>query len=146
LSSSNISNMCIKVKGISHITLICKNLDKTTKFLQELFAAKEIYTSGTKNFSRSKEKFFLINKLWVAIMEGKSIERTYNHIAFAIDAKALKLAKQKIRKLKLTLLPDRTRQKGEGKSLYFYDYDNHLFELQGGYLKTRLKLYNKNKT
>lgn len=146
MSSSNINTMCVKVKGVSHITLICKNLDKTTRFLQELFAAKEIYASGAKSFSRSKEKFFKINDLWLAIMEGQPIERTYNHIAFAVDTKNLKRAKQKIKELKLTLLPDRSRQKGEGKSLYFYDYDNHLFELHVGDLKTRLKLYNKTKT
>lgn len=33
---------------------------------------------------------------------------------------------------------------GEGRSLYFYDYDNHLFELHTGTLTERLKRY-KNK-
>ncbi|EIW18957.1 lactoylglutathione lyase-like lyase [Pelosinus fermentans DSM 17108] len=32
---------------------------------------------------------------------------------------------------------------GEGRSLYFYDYDNHLFELHTGTLTERLKRYKK---
>lgn len=41
--------------------------------------------------------------------------------------------------------PGRKRVPGEGKSLYFYDYDNHLFELHAGSLSNRLDAY-KSKT
>lgn len=46
------------ISGLSHITLIVKNLNKTTAFLQNIFNAEEIYSSGDKTFSLSKEKFF----------------------------------------------------------------------------------------
>jgi hypothetical protein len=36
---------------------------------------------------------------------------------------------------------DRGRVKGEGRSVYFYDYDNHLFELHTGTLEQRLERY-----
>lgn len=37
-------------------------------------------------FSISREKYFLINDQWIAIMEGESLaERTYNQVAFKID-------------------------------------------------------------
>ncbi|MGC3347905.1 FosX/FosE/FosI family fosfomycin resistance thiol transferase, partial [Enterococcus faecium] len=31
--------------------------------------------------------------------------------------------------------------KGEASSIYFYDFDNHLFELHTGTLQERLKSY-----
>lgn len=48
----------------------------------------------------------------------------------------------KARSFGLTILPGRKREGAEGRSLYFYDYDNHLFELHTGDLQTRLHLYN----
>jgi len=53
---------------------------------------------------------------------------------------------KRIHNLGLTILPDRPREKAEAKSLYFYDYDNHLFELHTGNLETRLAYYKKMKT
>lgn len=35
----------------------------------------------------------------------------------------------------------RNRIKEEGRSIYFYDYDNHLFELHTGTLNERLEAY-----
>ncbi len=130
-----------KIKKLSHITFICKDLEKTSLFLKEIFSAEEIYSSGDKTFSISREKFFKIGTIWIAIMEGAPIEKSYNHVAFQIDEKDIPLFEQKIKSLGLTLLPGRKREKSEGESLYFYDYDNHLFELHTGNLNTRLQFY-----
>lgn len=46
------------IRGISHITLIVKNLDRTATLLQTIFDAKVVYSSGEKKFSLSKEMFF----------------------------------------------------------------------------------------
>ena len=43
----------------------------------------------------------------------------------------------------LDLLPPRPRVEGEGRSLYFYGPDNHLFELHTGTLAERLARYAK---
>ena len=76
-------------------------------------------------------------------MEGEPVERTYNHIAFKVSSSALPELAAKIKELGLSILPGRGRQSAEGDSLYFYDYDNHLFELHTGDLATRLKYYKK---
>ncbi|EAH4082540.1 FosX/FosE/FosI family fosfomycin resistance thiol transferase [Listeria monocytogenes] len=130
------------ISGLIHITLIVKDLNKTTTFLREIFNAEEIYSSGDKTFSLSKEKFFLIAGLWICIMEGEALqERTYNHIAFQIQAEEMDEYIERIKSLGLEMKPERPRVEGEGRSIYFYDFDNHLFELHAGTLEERLKRY-----
>ncbi|ACK39213.1 FosX/FosE/FosI family fosfomycin resistance thiol transferase [Listeria monocytogenes] len=130
------------ISGLSHITLIVKDLNKTTTFLKEIFNAEEIYSSGDKIFSLSKEKFFLIAGLWICIMEGESLqERTYNHIAFQIQSEEVDEYIERIKALGVEMKPERPRVEGEGHSIYFYDFDNHLFELHAGTLEERLKRY-----
>lgn len=129
------------INGISHITFIVKDLEKATMFFQEIFGAKEVYYSGDKKFSLSKEKFFLINDIWIAAMEGEEIERSYNHLAFKIDESDYEIYLNRIHNLGLDIKPSRKRVIGEGNSIYFYDYDNHLFELHTGTLEDRLLRY-----
>lgn len=113
--------------------------------LKGVFGAEEIYCSGDKTFSISKEKFFQVAGIWLAIMEGEPVEKTYNHVAFQVDDKELDELEAKIRSFGLTILSGRKRESAEGRSLYFYDYDNHLLELHTGDLRTRLEYYNKDK-
>ena len=129
---------------ISHITFIVKDLERSSNFFKSIFDAKEIYSSGDKAFSLSKEKYFLLGDLWIAIMEGEPLaKRTYNHIAFKILDKEFNKYKSKINALGLKLEISRSRITGEGRSLYFYDFDNHLFELHTGTLSERLSKYAK---
>ena len=58
------------IEGISHVTFIVSDLERMTEFLSKVFDAEEVYASGDKTFSISREKFFLIGGVWVAIMEG----------------------------------------------------------------------------
>jgi fosfomycin resistance protein FosX len=130
------------IQGISHITFVVKDLEKMTELLTIIFDAKEIYSSGDETFSLSKEKFFLINDIWIAIMEGQSLsDKTYNHIAFKVSDGDLDKYSQRIASLGLELKQARSRMEGEGQSLYFYDFDNHLFELHTGTLEQRLNGY-----
>lgn len=57
-----------KINRISHINLICKDLNKSASLFCNLFGADEVYSSDKKNFSLSKEKFFLIGDLWIALI------------------------------------------------------------------------------
>lgn len=130
------------VTGISHFTFIVKDLELATTFFRSIFEAKEIYSSGDQTFSLSREKYFLINDLWICIMEGDSLaERSYNHIAFKIDPEEFDVYESRIRSLGVDIRPSRPRLAEEGRSLYFYDFDNHLFELHTGRLAERLRLY-----
>ena len=130
------------IEGLSHITLIVKDLKRTTDFLIRIFDAKEIYESAEKKYSYSKEKYFLINGLWFAIMEGKPLsEKTYDHVALKVSEIDFEKYEERVRSSGVDVLEGRPRINGEGKSLDFYDYDNHLFELHTGTLDQRLDIY-----
>ncbi len=130
------------IESISHVTFIVKDLARTTKFFKEIFEATEVYSSGNATFSIAREKFFMVGGQWIAIMEGDALsERSYNHIAFKIPEAEFELYEARILKLGVDFKPSRPRVAGEGRSLYFYDFDNHLFELHTGTLSERLKKY-----
>jgi catechol 2,3-dioxygenase-like lactoylglutathione lyase family enzyme len=132
------------IEEFSHITFVVSDLDRMTNLLETVFDAKEVYSSGEKTFSVAKEKFFLIDGLWIAIMEGQPLrDKTYNHIAFKIAEEDYEEYAARIRSFGLEIREGRSRVKGEGRSLYFYDYDNHLFELHTGTLEERLTWYNR---
>jgi len=110
--------------------------------LTHVLEAEEIYASGAETFSLSREKFFLAGGIWIAVMEGEPLpSRTYNHIAFKVADEDLETYEERVRSLGLDLRPPRSRVAGEGRSLYFHDHDNHLFELHSGTLEERLARY-----
>jgi fosfomycin resistance protein FosX len=130
------------IEGISHITLIVQDLERTSALLSAVLGAKEVYDSGEVMFSLSKERFFLLGNIWIAIMEGDSLsDRTYNHIAFKIPESDYENYRQRLEKANVSFREGRPRIPGEGLSLYFHDYDNHLFELHTGTLEERLQTY-----
>ena len=130
------------IEGISHMTFIVKDLDKMEAMLTLVLDARKVYDSGDNTFSISKERFFDIGGLWIAIMEGDSLpDKTYNHVAFKIGENDYDDLLERIRSLGLEVKEGRSRVIGEGQSIYFYDYDNHLFELHTGTLAQRLERY-----
>ena len=138
--------MKILVSGISHITFIVADLERSSLFFEKIFNAKEIYSSGDNMFSLAKEKFFLIDDVWVCIMEGEPLaERSYNHLAFKIDESDFDDFILRIKEIGVEFKPERPRIDGEGRSIYFYDFDNHLFELHTGTFEERLNRYSKGK-
>ena len=130
------------IEGLSHMTFIVRDLERMTAILEGIFDAREVYASDAEQFLLSREKFFLIGEIWVAIMEGEKLpERSYNHIAFKIDDADFDDYLERIGGLGLEMRPPRPRVEGEGRSIYFYDDDNHMFELHTGTLSQRLARY-----
>jgi fosfomycin resistance protein FosX len=110
--------------------------------LREGLDAVEVYDSQGKNFSLSHEKFFKLGKVWLAVMQGEPpAQRSYQHLAFKVEEAELPMFEAKLLALGVEVKPPRPRVEGEGQSLYFYDFDNHLFELHTGTLEQRLERY-----
>ena len=130
------------IEGLSHITFIVEDLDKMENLLVTVLDARKVYDSGDKTFSVSKERFFIVGGHWIATMEGEALpHRTYNHVAFTISDHDYEKYLKRIQSLGLEVRADRPRVEGEGRSIYFYDYDNHMFELHTGTLDERLERY-----
>ena len=134
------------IQGLSHVTLIVRDLDRMEQILTAVLDAMKVYDSGDNTFSVSREKFFLVghdpNAIWIAIMEGERLPtQTYNHIAFKISEADYPICLERVRALGLEVREGRSRVEGEGLSIYFHDEDNHLFELHTGTLVERLKRY-----
>ena len=130
------------IEGLSHMTFIVGDLDKMENMLTTVLDAKKIYDSGDNTFSLSKERFFDVGGLWIATMEGQALpNQTYNHVAFKMGSDEYDDRLQRIKSLGLEVREGRSRVEGEGHSIYFYDYDNHMFELHSGTLEERLKRY-----
>ena len=135
------------IEGLSHITFVVRDLDAMSLIIADVLGGKEVYASGEETFSVSREKFFVAGGLWIAIMEGDPLpSRTYNHVAFKVSDDQLDRAVSAITRLGLNMKPPRPRVPGEGRSVYFYDFDNHLFELHTGTLDERLRRYAEGKS
>lgn len=133
-------------EGLSHVTFVVKNLDRMEEILTVILGASRAYDSGAETYSISEERFFLIGQgesaTWVATMKGDAeLPRSYNHVAFKVNHEDLDHLRHRIASLGLECRPPRTRVDGEGESIYFYDDDNHLFELHTGSLRERLTAY-----
>ena len=132
----------MKIQGISHITFVVKDLERMARFLCEGLGAEEVYDSHEKNYSFSKEKFFVLGGIWIVAMQGESLpERSYRHLSLKIDEDDLHKYEERLRAIGVEIKPPRERIDGEGQSLYFYDFDNHLFEFHTGTLEQRLERY-----
>ena len=132
------------ISGLSHLTFIVRDLKKMSRIIVEVFGGREVYASAAEQHSLSPEKFFDVGGLWIAIMQGDPLPtRTYNHAAFKVSVEQLEKVKLAIEKLGLEFRSSRPRVSGDGQSLYFHDYDNHLFELHTGTLEERLAAYQK---
>ena len=130
------------IQGLSHMTFITRDLDRMESLLLTVLNAVKTYDSGDRTHSISRERFFDVAGIWVAVMEGEPLSsRSYNHVAFKIDPADYDMYLERIRDLGLELREGRSRINGEGRSIYFYDHDNHLFELHTGTLAERMASY-----
>jgi len=129
------------IRGVSHLTFIVRDLERTAALFCQALGAVEVYDSKDRQFSLSREKFFLLGGVWLAFMQGEPLGRSYRHVAFAVDDDELALYESRLIAAGVEVKPPRPRVEGEGRSLYFYDFDNNLFELHTGTLQERLERY-----
>ena len=130
------------VRGLSHLTFVVRDLDRAETLFTVVLGARRVYDSGAETFSLARERFFLVGGLWIAVMEGEArSSRGYDHVAFAIADADYDEYLARVRSLGLEIREGRPRVEGEGRSIYFYDHDGHLFELHTGTLEERLTRY-----
>jgi fosfomycin resistance protein FosX len=134
----------MSVSGLSHITFVVADLQRTAALFQAVFGAQIIYESGEATFSLAREIFLDIGGVWVALMEGERPPgRSYDHVAFKIDEADFEACLARVQQAGVEMKEPRPRVIGEGRSIYFHDHDGHLFELHTGTRSERLARYMK---
>lgn len=133
------------IHGLSHVTLLARDLDAMERMLVTILDARKVYDSGVQTFSLSPERFYLIGAgpapVWLAVMHGEAPPRSYQHVAFKIDEGDFDDRLARVTALGLEIKPGRPRVEGEARSIYFYSPEGHLFELHTGALAERLDRY-----
>ncbi|WP_395789548.1 VOC family protein [Aquimonas sp.] len=131
----------MSVSGLSHLTFVVRDLERSALLWVEGLGAQQVYDSGEFFHSHSPEKFFLLGGVWIALMQGEPGTRSYRHAAFEVAEAELPAFEARLRALGAEVQPPRPRIQGEGVSLYFHDYDDNLLELHSGTLEQRLATY-----
>ena len=132
------------IKGLNHFLFSVSDLDKSIEFYRNVFDAKLLVRGNNT-------AYFDVNGMWFALNVEKDIPRneiqhSYTHIAFSIDEGDYDQIYSKLKKLNVNILPGRTRDEKDKKSIYFTDLDGHKFEFHTGTLQDRLDYYKTEKT
>ncbi|HEY3777782.1 MAG TPA: VOC family protein [Rhizomicrobium sp.] len=107
---------------IAHVALTVKDPARTAGFLRDLFDAPILRRTDAEEHD---ETFVRLGVTWCALI-GADVkrERTGDHIAFRVAREAISVIAGKLKVMGCEFILS-----GSGTSLYFFDFDNHTFEL-----------------
>ena len=110
------------LESLSHIALVVKDPARTAALFRDLFSARVI---ERKDDEGHLETFVRLGGLWLVLV-GAPVERarTGDHIAFRATAEVLEATAAKLQAMGREFIRARSNS-----ALYFFDYDDHVFEL-----------------
>jgi len=110
------------LESLSHIALVVKDPPRTAALLRDLFGARVI---ERKDDEGHLETFVRLGGVWLVLV-GAPVERvrTGDHIAFRATAEVLEATAAKLQAMGREVIRARSN-----KALYFFDYDDQVFEL-----------------
>jgi fosfomycin resistance protein FosX len=110
-----------------------------TLILTQDKGSEEVYYAGDNTFSTWWEKFSSLVVSALPLLRGRvCTSRAYKYVTVKVSDQQMVASWLAVVRLGLDMRPSRSRVEGEGKSMHFHDYDNHLFELHTGTLDERL--------
>jgi catechol 2,3-dioxygenase-like lactoylglutathione lyase family enzyme len=112
-------------KSISHIALIVCDPARTAELFAGVFGARVVSDADDDGHRQSLAKF---GGVWFVLRQGEGPSaRNGDHIAFEVEKAELADYAAKLSHFGVEHFMAR-----EDSALYFTDYDNHVFELDGG--------------
>lgn len=108
--------------SISHIALVVKEPAKTAALLHDLFSAPAVEREDEDGHL---ETYVRLGGVWIVLV-GAPIQRarTGDHIAFHATPEILENTAAKLETMGREFIRARSN-----RALYFFDYDDHVFEL-----------------
>ena len=114
--------MSIVLDELSHIALVVADPRRTVALFQKLFEGPVVSRTDDDGHD---ETFIRLGRTWFHLAPAKiQPQRTGDHIAFHVSQEGLQATLTKLQELQMEYILAR----GD-TALYFFDYDNHLFEL-----------------
>jgi catechol 2,3-dioxygenase-like lactoylglutathione lyase family enzyme len=110
------------LESISHIALVVKDPGRTAALFRELFSARVL---ERKDEEGHLETFVRLGGVWIVLV-GAPVERARSgdHVAFRATAEVLEATAAKLEAMGREFIRARSN-----RALYFFDYDDHVFEL-----------------
>ena len=107
---------------IAHVALTVKDPARTAGLLRDLFDVPVLRRTDAEGHD---EIFLRLGVTWFALV-GADVkrERTGDHVAFRVARETIPSIAGKLKSMGCEFILSRS-----GTSLYFFDFDNHLFEL-----------------
>lgn len=108
--------------SISHIALVVADPARTARLFEDLFATKIVSRVDADGHD---ETFLNLGNTWFVLVKGAAQhERSGDHVAFHVTDAELHATAEKLKAKNMEFILARS-----DSSLYFFDYDNHVFEL-----------------
>jgi len=108
--------------AISHIALIVKDSDRTATLFKDLFGSPVVVR---KEDDDHEETYVRLGRTWFVLVQAEADRpRSGDHIAFAVSKSTLLETARKLESMNVEFFLARS-----DTALYFFDYDNHVFEL-----------------
>ncbi len=110
------------LESISHIALVVADPARTAALFHDLFSARVL---ERKDAEGHLETFVRLAGTWIVLV-GAPVERgrTGDHIAFRATPEVIEATVTKLQTMGREFIRARSN-----RSLYFFDYDDHVFEL-----------------
>ena len=107
---------------IAHVALIVQDPARTAAFLKDLFDGPVL---NRKDDDGHDETFIRLGVTWFALVKADvKREKTGDHVAFRVAPNIIPIIADKLKAKGYEFILSKT-----GTSLYFFDFDNHVFEL-----------------
>lgn len=121
----------MNIQGINHITLACKNIEKSFAFYKDVLGFSPLV-------KWDKGAYFLVGDLWFCLNvdERREPNPCYTHYAFSVAKDKFKEMSAAIIASGAEVFKDNT---SPGESLYFLDPDGHKLEIHVGNYQDRIK-------